>query len=138
MKSLYSKERYINILFLALAIIGIVVSCLGLFGLTTFSVQARRREVGIRKVNGALVKDITGKFSKELLIWIGVSFLISIPVSYVIMSDWLSSYAFRIDISFMHYLVSAIIVIIIGFVSIGLGLIREVSKSPVELIRTDT
>jgi putative ABC transport system permease protein len=137
MKSLYSKERYINLLFLALALIGIVVSCLGLFGLTTFSAQARRREVGIRKVNGALVRDITGKFSKELLMWIGLSFLISTPVSYLIMSNWLSSYAFRIDISIMHYLVSAIIVLIIGIIYIVLGLIREVSRSPVELIRTD-
>ena len=112
-----------------------MVSCLGLFGLTTFSTQIRRREIGIRKVNGAMVRDITTRFSKELLLWIAVAYLISIPLTYIIMRSWLSSFAFRIDISVWHYLISGIIILVIGFGSISLALLKELRRNPVDLLR---
>ena len=137
MKSLYAKEKYINILFLALSIVGVLVSCLGLYGLATFSTQIRRKEIGIRKVNGALVKDIAGRFSRELLIWIVVAYIIAAPISYILMNIWLSNFAYRINISVWNLTFSGIVVLTIGFLSIGLALIKEISKNPVDLIRFD-
>jgi len=133
--SLYAKEKNINILFLVLSIVAILVSCLGLYGLATFSIQIRKREIGIRKVNGARITDILSKFSKELLIWIVLAFIIAAPVCYFVMTGWLANYAYKVNISIWMLLFAGFIVLIIGLISIGWALLKEVLRNPVELLR---
>ncbi|MEZ5001159.1 MAG: ABC transporter permease [Bacteroidales bacterium] len=91
----YTSEKSLNILLLVLAFIAIFISSLGLFGLATFTTQARTKEIGIRKSNGAQLADILARFYFEMLRWIGVAFLIAAPVSWLVMSSWLENFAYR-------------------------------------------
>src|SRR5688572_11022965 len=79
--------------------IGIFISCLGLYGLISFMAAQRTKEVGVRKVLGASVKDIVFLFYKEFVFLVLIAFVLSAPITAYFMSDWLDSFAYRIDMS---------------------------------------
>lgn len=133
--SSYSSEKNLNILFLALAIMAILISCLGLFGLATFTTQTRKKEIGIRKVNGAMMINILSRFSFELLRWIVVAFVFAAPLSYLIMTGWLENFAYRTTISAWLIILSGLIALIIGFAAISWSVFREASRNPVDTLR---
>jgi len=131
----YETELNLNLLFLVLAVMAIFISCLGLFGLATFTTQMRTREIGIRKVNGAMISNLLYRFSYELLRWIIVAFIIAAPVSFIIMSGWLENFAYRTAISLKLLLFSGIIALFIGFTAIIWSVWREASRNPVDTLR---
>lgn len=133
----YSAEKNLNLLFLVLAIMAIFISCLGLFGLATFTTQSRTREIGIRKVNGAMVSNLLSGFSYELLRWIIVAFIIAAPVSYIIMDGWLENFAYKTTISISLLILSGLIALAIGFVAIIWSVWREASRNPIDTLRAE-
>jgi len=131
----YDSEKNLNVLFLVLSAMAIFISCLGLFGLATFTTQMRTKEIGIRKVNGAKISNLLYRFSFELLRWIIVAFIFAAPVSYIIMTGWLENFAYRTSISLQLILFSGLIALVIGFVSIIWSVWREASRNPVDTLR---
>src|SRR5258705_9215719 len=95
----YKQENQLSALYKIFAAIAIFLSCLGLYGLASFMAVQRIREVGIRKVLGATVGNIVYLFSKEFIILISIAFVISTPVAWYYMHQWLQDYPYRINMS---------------------------------------
>ena len=97
--SLYASEQRTQQIFSAFAIIAIIIASLGLFGLSAFVIEQRTKEIGIRKIFGASVKNVLVLVSKEFLVLVCIAFVIAIPVTWWGMYAWLQDFAYRINIS---------------------------------------
>jgi len=131
----YDRERNLNTIFFVLSLLAILISSLGLFGLATYSSQVRRKEIGVRKVNGALISDIIRRFTGDLLIWIVIAFLIAAPVTVFIMKDWLTNFEYKTGISPLVIIAGGLAAMLIGLVSISLATLREAGRNPAETLR---
>jgi len=110
---------------------------LGLFGLAAFTAQKRRKEIGIRKVVGASVGNITAMLSTDFLKLIALSLLIAFPVSWWLMNGWLRSFAYRINISPAVFLVAGLIVLVITICTISFQSIKAAIANPVKSLRSE-
>ena len=109
----YKQEKQLSILYKIFAAIAIFISCLGLYGLISFMTMQRTKEVGIRKVLGASVRDILYLFSKEFTILLGIAFLIAVPVAWYFMHQWLNNFAYKISLGVGIFLSAILISIVI-------------------------
>ncbi|HCC70418.1 MAG TPA: hypothetical protein DEQ09_04615, partial [Bacteroidales bacterium] len=128
LRSQYDTERNLNIAFFVLSLLAILISVLGLFGLATFSSQSRKKEIGIRKVNGALVQDIIKRFSSELLIWILIAIAVATPLTILIMRNWLTNFEYKVGISIWLIIAGGLITLLIGILSISMATFREANR----------
>ncbi|MFC1554848.1 ABC transporter permease [candidate division KSB1 bacterium] len=129
-----SDERTGNIL-KYFTIIAILISCLGVFGLASFTAEKRTREIGIRKVLGATKPGILYLISKEFLYLIAFSNLISIPISYLVMKNLLDEFSFRTDISVWIFLFAAVLTVFIAFVTVSFQAGKAAKTNPIDSIR---
>jgi putative ABC transport system permease protein len=113
----------------------IFTACLGLLGLVSLAAERRTKEIGIRKVFGASIKGIILDFSKEYLILISIGALIAWPVVYFILNKWLETFAYRIQINIMSFIVSAAIILILVFLTVGYHSWRAAIANPVKSLR---
>lgn len=132
----YSEERF-GILFLCFAILAITISCLGLLGLTAYSTILRKHEIGVRKVLGASVFKIVNNISKDFLKLVGIAFLIAIPISWILMNQWLKDFAFRITIHWWMFLIAGTIVLFLSLITIGFHSINAAIANPIKNLRTE-
>ena len=133
----YLKERKMGTILTLFAILTIIVACLGLFGLVTFTAEQRFKEIGIRKVLGSSASQIVTLLSKDFIKLVGISFLISFPLSYYLMNKWLQDFAYRIQIHWWLFLLAAIITIGIAFLTIGIKSFRAASANPIKSLKTE-
>ena len=117
------------------SVLAIIISCLGLFGLTTLAVVSRTKEVGIRKVLGASVISIFTLFSKDFLILVLIANTIAWPVGWYASREWLQSFAYRINLSPLMFLLAAVLAFTISLVTIAFGTLRAATANPVESLR---
>ena len=101
------------------SIISILIGCLGLYGLIAFIAANKTKEIGVRKVLGASVASILGIFSKEILVLMGVAFLVAAPLAYFVMQRWIEEYAFRIPIGLEFFIWAFLLTLIIAIVTIS-------------------
>lgn len=132
--SYYESERQFKDLFAAFSILAIIVGCLGLFGLSSFTAIQRAREIAIRKVLGSSVVNIIQLLSKEFLILVGTATLIIWPVSYYLMDEWLSSYPYRIDIGWSSFAYSGIVVLLVTAITISYQTLKSATANPVDAL----
>jgi len=135
MKSLYAGEERLLSVIQGFSLLSIIISCLGLFGLTSFIVNRRKKEIGIRKVLGAQVMGLTLRFSGSFLKLIIISFIMAGPVSYYFMSIWLKSFAFKINQSLLIYLGSVILLAVIAGFTVAGKTIAAAKTNPVKSLR---
>lgn len=119
------------------AFLTIFVACLGLFGLVTFTTQQRFKEIGIRKVLGSSSPQIVGLFAKDFLKLVLFAILIAAPMGYYLMNKWLQGFAYRIDIEWWIFVLSALITMVIAFITISYRSIQAALMNPVESLRTE-
>jgi len=131
----YREDIRFGKIFSGFSSLAILIACLGLFGLTTFTIQQRTKEIGIRKVLGANVKNLVVLLSKEYIILIGIACIISIPGAWYIMSNWLNNYHFSIDLGWWFYLVPIVFVVSMAFLSIVFKIIGTVKTNPIKSLR---
>jgi putative ABC transport system permease protein len=124
-------------IFSAFAIIAVIIAGLGLFGLSAFVIEQRTREIGIRKVLGASVQTILMLVSREFLFLVAIAFILSVPVTYWAMQNWLNNYAYRINISAGIFVSAGIAAILIAIITISFQAIRAALMNPVKSIRTE-
>jgi putative ABC transport system permease protein len=124
------KEKLFNIF----AIIAIFVSCLGLFGLITYTTETKTKEIGLRKVHGASIKDIIVMLTKEFLILITISMMIAFPLAYFWLSKMLQDYAYRISLSWRMFALAALFTIILTVLTVGFKALRAATANPVKAI----
>jgi putative ABC transport system permease protein len=115
--------------------LSIVIASLGLFGLASLSAEQRSKEIGIRKILGATVTDISVILSKEFVLWVVVSNLIAWPISFYAMSKWLESFAYRVDLSWWVFVLAGLIAVVVALVTVGWHAIRAATANPVESLR---
>jgi ABC-type antimicrobial peptide transport system permease subunit len=124
------KERLFNIF----AFIAIFVSCLGLFGLITYTTETKTKEIGLRKVHGAGIKDITTMLTKEFLILVCISMFVAFPLAYFWLTKMLQDYAYRISLSWWMFALAAIVTIVLTVFTVGFTALRAATANPVKAI----
>ncbi len=118
-------------------ILAIIISCLGLFGLTSFVAEQRRKEIGIRKVLGASVFGLWSLLSKEFVMLVVLSFLLAFPVSYYFMHNWLQHYNYRTSISWWIFITAGTGALLITLVTVSFQSVKAALANPVESLRTE-
>lgn len=116
--------------------IAIIISCLGLLGLASFTAQRRQREIGIRKVVGASVERIVLLLSKDFLFLIGIALVIAFPLSWWAIAHWLHGFAYRIDVGVDVFLLTGGFIIVMTFLSIGFQSVKAALVSPAKTLRS--
>ncbi|HEY4194477.1 MAG TPA: ABC transporter permease [Mucilaginibacter sp.] len=135
--SMYKADQQSGLLFSWFAGIAILVSCLGLFGLATYTAHGRIKEIGIRKVLGASVSNITGMLSKDFMALVSISIIIATPIAWYAMNQWLQDFAYRIAIEWWVFALAAIIALLIAFATISYQSIKAALANPVKSLRSD-
>jgi putative ABC transport system permease protein len=125
-----SEERYSKVIS-AFSIVALFIACLGLLGLTSFVTEQRKKEIGIRKVQGASIKSIVQLVSSEFMILVIVSNVIAWPVAYFFMNKWLISFAYRIDISLWTFIGSGVLAILIAMFTVSFQAVKAAVANPV-------
>ncbi len=132
---LYQSEMKTGQIFSAFSVLAIFIACLGLFGLTAFTVERRIKEIGIRKVLGASISTIVFLISKEFLKWVLIANLIAWPVAYYFMNEWLQNFAYRNEITLWAFIFSGIIALVIALITISSQTIKAATANPVKSLR---
>lgn len=133
----YEQEQKYSKLFMTFSLVFLTIGCLGLYGLITFVINRKQKEVAIRKVLGASLSSILYLFSKEYLQLILISFLIATPVTYYYSNVWLSSFRNHIDLQWWHFVVPAGLVLAAAFLIISGKSLRSASANPAEKLKSD-
>lgn len=132
---LYKSEVNLGKTINLFTILAIFISSLGLFGLSIFIAKQKTKEIGIRKVNGAEIKDIVVLITKEFLLVVLIANLIAIPVSILIMNKWLENFAYKTDIGFMVFISAAFLSAIIIILTLSFNAIKAAKRNPIESLR---
>jgi putative ABC transport system permease protein len=134
---LYKSEQQQARLFTIFSCIAIFIACLGLFGLSAFTITQRIKEIGIRKVLGASVPQIVGELSKDFLKLVLIATLIAFPIAWYSMSKWLVNFAFHINIGWWVFVLAGIISLIIASATISFQSIKAAMANPVKSLRSE-
>ena len=135
--SLYTNEIQLKKASVMATAIAVVIVMLGVLGLISLSVQKRTKEIGVRKVLGASVPGIINLFLKEFLVVVVIAGLISCPLAYLLMHNWLNGYAYRISINFYPFAVTLLLLTVITVLLITLQTIKTALRSPVKSLRVE-
>lgn len=131
----YVKEERLASAIQYFTLLAIFIACLGLFGLASFSVQERIKEIGVRKVLGASLLSLFGMVSKKFVGLVVISFLLSIPIGYYLFDQWLQDFAYRIDIGAGVFLTAGLVSVIIAGLAVGGQSLRAATVNPVKTLR---
>jgi len=133
----YMAEQRLGKIFMTFTILSIVIACLGLFGLAAFNAEKRIKEIGIRKVMGATVGQITYKLSIDFLKLVGISILVSLPLGWYAMNKWLEDFSYRIEIGWWVLALSAFLAAAISVLTVSYQGIKAANANPVKSLRTE-
>ncbi|HVK48979.1 MAG TPA: FtsX-like permease family protein [Pseudobacter sp.] len=133
----YDAEQKASRLMAWTAGLAILISCLGLLGLVTFTTVQRTKEIGVRKVLGASVTQIVTMLSKDIIALVAIALLIAIPLAWIGLHQWLQQFAYRTDISWWLFLVTGGLTILVALVTLSLQTIRAALADPVKSLRTE-
>jgi putative ABC transport system permease protein len=133
----YVAEDRLSSIVSYFTIIAILISCLGLFGLATFSAEQRTKEIGIRKVLGASVSSIVGLLSKDFLKLVTVAIAVASPIAWYVMNKWLQDFAYRINISWWIFIMAGVVALLIALITVSFKAIKAAIANPVNNLRTE-
>ena len=133
----YQTEQNMGKVLNGFAMLTIAVACLGLFGLVTYTAEQRFKEIGIRKVLGATVFQIISMLTKDFILLVGISFFFTFPIGYFLMENWLQGFAFRIEIYWWIYGLTALITLFIAFSTMSYKSLMAANLDPVKAIKDD-
>lgn len=134
---LYNNEQLVSKLSNYFAFLAIFISCLGLFGLATFTAEQRTKEIGVRKVLGASIPNIVALLSTSFLKPVTVAMLIGFPVSWYVMNEWLQKFAYKINIGWWMFALAGSLVIGISLLTVSYQSIKAAIANPVKSLRTE-
>ncbi len=134
---LYRDDTIRQAIFFSMALLAILIAALGLFGLTTYAAGQRVKEIGVRKVLGASVGSIVLMLSKDFLKLILIASLIAFPAAWFSMHKWLQDFAYRININWWVFILSAVAAVIIALLTISFQAIKAALVNPVKSLRTE-
>lgn len=133
----YMSESRLSSIVNYFTVIAILISCLGLFGLATFSAEQRSKEISVRKVLGASVTGIVGLLSKDFLKLVMAAIVIASPIAWLVMNKWLQDFTYRIHISWSVFAFTAFVALAIAFLTISFQAVRAGLTNPVKNLKTE-
>ncbi|RRQ50866.1 ABC transporter permease [Maribacter algicola] len=133
----YQSERRLGNIFVIFTILSIIIACLGLFGLAAFNAEKRVKEIGVRKVLGASVTQISVKLTMDFLKLVGVAILISLPLGWYAMNKWLEDFSYKIDIPWWVFALAAFLAIAVAVITVSYQSIKASIVNPVKSLRTE-
>jgi putative ABC transport system permease protein len=133
----YRADERFGKLFLYFTALAIFISCMGLFGLASYSTIQRTREIAVRKVLGASIQNLVNLLSRDFLFLVMIAFLIAAPVSVWLMHEWLQDFAYRVSIGWWTVLLSGLLAVFIALFTISFQAIRAANANPVKSLKTD-
>ncbi len=134
---MYRTEQRLSTIALIFSILAILVACLGLFGLSTFIAEKRIKEIGIRKVLGATVSGLVQMLSKDFLILVLIAFLIATPIAWYAMQLWLQDFVYRIEISWIYFLIAGLLAVFIALSTVSFQAIKAALINPAKNLRSE-
>lgn len=132
---LYEVENRMERIYQAFAFLAIFISCLGLLGLASFTIEQRTKEIGIRKVLGASMAGIIQLLTRELIKWIILANIIALPIAYFALNLWLQNFKYRINISWWTLILAGILALVIALITVSFQSIKAAVANPVESLR---
>jgi len=137
LKDFYETEQSSGMLFTVFTSLAIIIACIGLFGLVSYTTSQKTKEIGVRKVMGASVVSIILLLSKEFLKLILVALVVAVPITWYGMGLWLDDFAYRIDISPMTFILSGLGAIVIGCATVSFQSFKAAVVNPVKSLRAE-
>jgi putative ABC transport system permease protein len=136
-EEVYRADAQVGVIVGILAGLAIFISCLGLFGLATYTTERRTKEIGVRKVLGASVSSVTGLLAKDFLQLVALAFVIASPIAYYFMQRWLSDFAYHIDIQWWMFAAAGAAAVGIAFLTVGFQSVKAALANPVKSLRSE-
>ncbi len=136
-EKLYRKEMRTGTVFNYFSVLAIVISCLGLFGISTFTSVQRAKEIGIRKVLGANVGSVVSLLSRDFLKLVVIASLLAFPIAWWMMNNWLHDFAYRINIGWWVFAIAGSLALLIAFLSVSYQTVKAATANPVKNLRTE-
>lgn len=133
----YDREQRLSSIFCSAAVIAVLLSCLGLFAIVSLVVEQRRKEIGVRKVLGASLPQITGLLSGDFVKLVILAFVLATPIAWYSLHKWLENFSYRISIGWWIFPVAGIVTLLIALATISFQTIRAALANPVESLRTE-
>ncbi len=135
--ALYVSEQRIAVLSKCFASIGVVISCLGLFGMAAFTAERRTKEIGIRKTLGASEWKIVQMLSRDFTAIVLLAVIVSLPTSYLLARSWLANFAYRIELEWWFFVGVGLVTILIAWFTIGIQTIKTARANPVDCLKRE-
>jgi len=135
--NLFKSEAMIGKLSRLFALLTILISCLGLFGLAAYTAERRTKEIGIRKVLGASVSNVVALMSRDFLRLVAVASLIAFPIAWWMMSKFLEGYAYRVTIQWWMFGIAGLLAVVIALFTVSFQAVKAAIANPVKSLRTE-
>ena len=135
LNKLYASEETTEKLIGYSSLIAIIISSLGLFGLSFYGLQKRIKEIGIRKVNGAAVSEILIMLNKDFVKWVVIAFVIAVPIAWYVMKTWLQNFVYKIELSWWIFALAGILALLIALITVSFQTFKVARRNPVEALR---
>lgn len=136
-QALYRAERRTSSLFNVFAAIALALACLGLFGLSSYTTKQRLKEISVRKVLGAGIRDISWSLSSEFIKMVLIAFIVACPLAWWGMQVWLKNFAYRIDLEWSTFIGAGALALTISLFTISLQTLKAAYANPVKYLRSE-
>ncbi|MEO9891760.1 ABC transporter permease [Aurantibacter sp.] len=133
----YKEDKTFGKAFQIFTILAILIAAMGLFGLTSYTCIQRKKEIGIRKVNGATIGQILSLLNKDFIKWVGIAFIMAVPISWFAMGKWLEGFAYKTTISWWIFVLAGIIALTIAMITVSWQSLNAAIANPVDALKDE-
>ena len=134
---LHDAEQRFGRIFISFSALAVAIACLGLVGLSSFTAERRRKEIGVRKVVGASATSLVALLSREYFRLVIAALVVAWPVAYIAMNTWLEGFAYRVDLGWTTFILAGALSMAIALLTVGLQAARAAAANPVEALRME-
>ena len=132
---LYNNDKRVSTIFSIIAVIAIFISCIGLFGLSSYSIERRIKEIGIRKVSGAKIMEVISMLNQDFVKWVVIAFVSATPIAYYAMNKWLENFAYKTNLNWWIFALAGMLALGIALLTVSWQSWRAATRNPVEALR---
>ncbi|MDE0231485.1 MAG: FtsX-like permease family protein, partial [bacterium] len=134
---LHEAEQRFGRIFISFSALAVVIACLGLVGLSSFTAERRRKEIGVRKVLGASASGLVALLSREYFRLVIAAIVVAWPVAYLAMNAWLEGFAYRVDLDWPPFVLAGVLAMAIALLTVSFQAVRAATANPVEVLRME-